>query len=299
MVAVIGAGGIGSYLAAMLADAGQDVTMCVRTPFETLELEVDGETRTLPVTIATEPEAVAEEDWVVLATKAQDTASAKAWLDRLAGANTTILVAQNGIEHEERVAPIAGKARILPAIVYIAVERTEPGHVVHHGSSRMIVPECRKAAEAETLFAGSALELTRSGDFRTDAWKKLIANIAANPITALTMRRLDVFHEKQVVDLARSLLREAVLVGRCEGAEIGEADVEQVLSVYDGMTGEGGSSMLYDRLSGRSLEHDHLTGAVLRAGERHSIATPLNTAIYALVDALDRSSLRRSEAEHG
>ena len=40
--AVIGAGAIGGYFAAMLADAGHDVTLCVRTPFETLTLEEDG-----------------------------------------------------------------------------------------------------------------------------------------------------------------------------------------------------------------------------------------------------------------
>lgn len=46
--------------------------------------------------------------------------------------------------------------------------------------------------------------------------------------------------------------------------------------------------MLYDRLAGRPLEHEFLTGAVVRAGERHGIATPLNRMLLTLLRAVDR-----------
>jgi 2-dehydropantoate 2-reductase len=46
--------------------------------------------------------------------------------------------------------------------------------------------------------------------------------------------------------------------------------------------------MLYDRLAGQPLEHQHLTGEVVRRAERHGIPVPLNFAILALLDALDR-----------
>ena len=51
----------------------------------------------------------------------------------------------------------------------------------------------------------------------------------------------------------------------------------------------GGSSMLYDRLAGRPLEHEFITGAVVSAAARHGIAVPLNEALLALLRALDRS----------
>jgi 2-dehydropantoate 2-reductase len=43
--------------------------------------------------------------------------------------------------------------------------------------------------------------------------------------------------------------------------------------------------MLYDRLEGRPLEHEYITGAVVRAAERHGIDVPLNRAILALLRA--------------
>jgi 2-dehydropantoate 2-reductase len=45
--------------------------------------------------------------------------------------------------------------------------------------------------------------------------------------------------------------------------------------------------MLFDRLAGRPLEHQGLTGAVVRAAERHGIDVPLNRAILALLEGLD------------
>jgi 2-dehydropantoate 2-reductase len=51
---------------------------------------------------------------------------------------------------------------------------------------------------------------------------------------------------------------------------------------------ETASSMLYDRLAGRPLEHQHLTGEVVRRGADHGILVPVNAALLALLDAIDQ-----------
>ena len=289
MAAVIGAGAIGGYLAAMLCDAGEAVTLCVRTPINRLTISIDGEMRGLPVTIVSDSGEVEASDLVVLATKAQDSASAKAWLDRLAGPSTLVLVAQNGIEHRTRTEPLAPHATIVPSIVYIAAERTAPGHIVHHGSSRLIVADDPDGAAVAARFEGSALNVERVVDFETTAWRKLLANLVANPMTALTLRRMDVFEAPAMRDLSRRLLEEAVCVGRAAGAGLDRTDIARTEAMYDRIDPASGSSMLYDRLSGRSLEYDHLTGAVLRAAEIHGLEVPLNRALYALLEALNDS----------
>jgi 2-dehydropantoate 2-reductase len=284
-IAVIGAGGIGCLLAARAYQCGHDVTLCVRTPIPALKLEEKGETRVIPVIIATEPEMVAPVDWLIVATKAQDTASAAAWLQRLAP-GATVVVAQNGIGHEDRVRSFIGTAAVLPALVYTAVERLGPGHVIYHSGNGITVPEGPSGTAFQTLFAGAGLDVTTTRDFETAVWRKLLSNTAVNPITALTLRRMDVMHQPDTEVLARALLQETVATARAVGVELGEHAVDDMLALHRTYDIHGGTSMLYDRLAGRPLEHEYLTGAIVRIAEQHGVPVPYNRMVLTLLRAL-------------
>ncbi|MFD8548382.1 2-dehydropantoate 2-reductase [Streptomyces sp. NPDC059649] len=288
-VAVIGAGAIGGYVAALTRWAGLDVTLCVRSPLRDLAVESGGEVRPAAVRIVTDPARVAPVDWVLLTTKAQDTASAEGWLRRLCGPETVVAVLQNGIDQEERVVPLVPRGTaILPTVVYISAERIAPGRVRHHVASELHVPEGPLADRFAALLAGTGLRVHPVPDFTTAVWRKLFTNLAANPLTALLQQRIGVFADPEMAALSRDLLREAAVVARAEGADIGEADIARTLELYAHAPPDGGSSMLYDRLAGRPLEHEYLTGAVVRAAERHGIATPLNRMLLVLLRAVDR-----------
>lgn len=294
---VIGAGAIGGYLAAMLTEAGHDVSLCVRTPFDELTLEEEGKAHRVSARIVTEPGELpggfGAADLVVVATKAQDTGSARPWLEALVGPQTLVLMAQNGVEHEERVAAFQLSGTIVPSIVYIAAERVAPGRIVHHYSSRLILPDLDAGRRVAACFSGTKLSVEMEPEFLTAAWRKLLSNIVANPITALTLRRMEVFQDEAIRQLATDLLAEAIAVGRAAGAKFGDDEHERVLTQYSRANLNGGSSMLYDRLAGRPLEVDYLSGAVVRAGRRHGVPTPLNAAMLALLSATDRTPIER------
>jgi 2-dehydropantoate 2-reductase len=283
-VAVIGGGAVGGLFAAAAQDCGHDTVLCVRTPFPALEI---GD-RTVPVRIAADPAQERPVDWVMLATKAQDTASAAPWLERLVGPGTIVAALQNGVDHQARIRPFAGAAEIMPALVYTAVERTGPGRIVHHSGSKVFVPDGRTGAAFAALLAVSGIEIAQEADFLTASWRKMLANSAANPITTLTLRRIGVMREPRIRELAHGLFRETLAVGRAAGARLTEADFDAMVERYDTLSPTSGSSMLYDRLAGRPLEYDALTGAVVRMAERHCIPAPLNRAMLALLEALDR-----------
>ncbi|MGI5132342.1 2-dehydropantoate 2-reductase [Pseudonocardia sp. CA-107938] len=284
-VAVVGAGGIGTVLAATVADAGHDVVVCARSGPGPLVLDRDGTSTTLDVRVLTDPDGLSHVDWVLLCTKAHDTPTAAAWLERSCAAATTVVVCQNGIGHAERVAGMIGPAQVLPALVYIAAERVAPGRVRHHRGARLVVPAGDAAARLARLAPG--LDIAVEADFRTASWRKLLTNVAANAVTALTLRRMDVLGEPEIRDLVTALLTEAVAVGRAVGADLGPADVAGILAFYDQLGPEDGTSMLYDRLAGRPTEYELFNGAVTRLGRRHGVATPANQAVYALLGAGD------------
>jgi 2-dehydropantoate 2-reductase len=289
-VAVIGAGAIGAVIAAALLDAGHAPLLCVRTPIPSLSVESEGGERVLAVEVATDPDTVSPVDWVLITTKAQDTAGAAPWLRALCRPDTTVVALQNGIDHAARLAPFVGGATVLPALVYLAAERVAPGKVVHHTGRRLAVPAGSTGASFAQLLKGGGLEVVEEPDLVTAEWRKLLSNVVANPITTLTMRRVDVMTDPGMEELGRALMGEAVAVARAEGAAVGQGDIDETFARYRALRpgSTSGSSMYYDRLAGLPLEHEELTGALVRVARRHGIPTPFNDTVLTLLRALDR-----------
>jgi 2-dehydropantoate 2-reductase len=286
-VAVIGAGAVGTVAASAAEQAGASVVICARSPAaEPLVLEVDGQERHVKAPVICDVAEARPVDWVLLATKAQQTAQARPWLARLCRPGTVVVVLQNGIDHVERVAPLADGATVLPAVVYVASERVAPGRVVHRRGSRVEVPAGPVGRAFAELLYGSWLEIVEKPDFRTAAWRKMLGNIVGNTLTAVTGRRMGVLCDPEIRELARVLVSEAVAVGIAEGAKLGPDDVSATLAFCDQFGEQDGSSMLYDRLAGRELENELLSGAITRLGRRHGVPTPANQAMYALIGAL-------------
>jgi 2-dehydropantoate 2-reductase len=105
-------------------------------------------------------------------------------------------------------------------------------------------------------------------------------------MTALTLQRLGVIRRPDVQQLAIGLAEECLRVGAAAGAALDPADAVAMVTGMTGTNPNMGSSMLYDRLAKRTMEHDALTGAVVRHGARLGVPTPLNAAILALLAAV-------------
>lgn len=286
-VAVVGPGSVGSFFAAQLTAAGVDTLACARRPFARYLIESTVAPVDAPAHVITDPRSVeAPVPWVLLTVKAHQTEAARPWLDRLCGDGTRLVVVQNGVEQAERGRSVAGPATVLPAVVYCATELLAPGHVRHHVSSSLHVPADADADRLVDLFAATVCRVHPTDRWSTAAWQKLGMNVAVNGITALTTRRLDVLGEAGIADVVRGVLTECWTVARAEGAELGPDDVS---AAVEGLLAHanpaGGTSMLYDRLAGRPLEHDALYGAVVRAGRRHGIPTPMHETFAALLGA--------------
>jgi 2-dehydropantoate 2-reductase len=289
-VAVVGLGSIGGVAAGCLAAAGRhDVTACVRRPLARLTLDQPDGTVELPLHALTDPAEAKPVDWVLLCTKAHQTAAAAPWLARLCTPATRVAVLQNGIDQVRSVAPLANGATVLPVIVYYNGERLAPDHVRMRraGNNDLVVADDEIGRAFVQLLDGTPLHVLRSDDFTTLAWRKLLINAVANPITALTVQRQAVLRRPDIYELCVAILDEAVKVASADGAKLADDEPARVLATLFTFSGELGTSMYFDRLAGRQLEVEALTGAIVAAGERHGIATPLNKAMLTLLRAIN------------
>ncbi len=86
--------------------------------------------------------------------------------------------------------------------------------------SRLEVPANALGRSFGTLFEDSDVTVGLVEDFTSIVWRKLIANVTASPITALTHRRIDVMVEPSVRALATAPAEECIAVANAAGAEI-------------------------------------------------------------------------------
>ena len=298
-VAVIGLGSIGGVVAGCLAAAGRHkVLACVRQPLQKLVLDAPAGTVELPLAAFTDPAHIKEPaDWVLVCTKTHQTPSAAPWLARLCVPGTRVAVLQNGIGHVERVAPLARGAAVQPIIVYYNGERLAPDRVrLRQGSDQdMAAADDADGRAFAQLFAGTPLRVHLSPEFSTLIWRKLLINAVANPITTLTLQRQAVLRRPDIVELCFAVLAEAVAVGRAEGVRFEDDEAARAMATLFTFSGELGTSMYFDRLAGRTLEVEALTGAIVAAAERHGIATPLNRTLLALLRAVNDAATAKSE----
>jgi 2-dehydropantoate 2-reductase len=289
-VAVVGLGSVGGGAAGTLAAAGRhDILVCTRQPISRFTLEQAEETVEAPLRVLTDPAQAKPVDWVLLCTKTHQTAAAGPWLARLCTPATRIAVLQNGIDHVARVAPLARGATVVPVLIYYNGERLAPDRVRlrHAGPHDAVVADDEPGRGFVELFEGTPLRIIRSPGFPTLAWRKLLINAVANPITALTLQRQAVLRRPDVQELCRGILDEAVAAARAEGIKLADDEPARTIATLHNFSGELGTSMYFDRLAGRRLEVEALTGAIVAAGDRHGMAMPLNRALLTLLRAIN------------
>ncbi|CAB3754619.1 2-dehydropantoate 2-reductase [Paraburkholderia solisilvae] len=238
--------------------------------------------------VVTNPLQADHVDWIIVCTKTQDTASASAWFERLCGPDTCVAVLQNGIEHEQRVAPYVGNRAVVPAVVYFNGERRSASNFSFRRASEddISIPDTATGQAFAALFEGALLKVAPRQDFQQRLWAKLLLNAVANPITALTRQRLAVFQRDDVRSIASDIIREGLAVALAGGVDLNEKTQSQVLARLLSYHPDEATSMYFDNVNGRVLEVDALTGAIVRMGESLGVPTPMNRILLVLLQAI-------------
>ncbi len=286
-VAVVGVGAIGGVLAALLDATGRhEITLCTRRPLKALTVKTPESIVVVKARHLTGPTQADPVDWVMIASKAYDAESTAQWLPRLMAEGAPVAVAQNGVEHRETFGPWVKQELLLPVVVQISVDRQADGTVWQRGQARLTVEEGRLGQEFAELFRGSNVEVVVIEDFKTAMWRKLCGNstgtlsvLAGKPPSAFKVR------DEALAWVALEMARECVAVGRAEGAQLDDSTAQRVADGILREMGDRANSMLVDRLAGRPMEIETRNGVIVRLGEMHGIATPLNRMAVALLKA--------------
>jgi len=272
-VAIIGAGNLGSFLAAHLTLAGHEVFFCVRRAVHEMRIEGLAPVR-VPYYLEDPPPA----DVVLLTVKVHDTPSAMRWLESLCREGQPVAVIQNGVHHAERVRPY----RAIPVLSYVYIEAKDGVHRAFAPPlAHFTAPAGEQSARFVLLFAGTSIQVHMEPEFHTAAWRKMLHNCVSNPLTALAGRGLEILAEPDYRAWAERILEEAVPIAIADGAKLSAEDAAMVLNVLASYPAGTRTSMLQDRERGKRMELGALNGALVELGRRYGRPTPVNEELVA------------------
>jgi 2-dehydropantoate 2-reductase len=284
-ITLIGPGAIGATLAAWLAqDPRNDVSVAVRTPFDSIELDSPYGKITAKPRVLTDRTHARNADWVLAATKTYDSESATEWFENAVGPDTRVAVIQNGVEQVERFANYIDRSRIVPVMIDLPADRIAPGRVKQNGLGKMLVPAGANGAAFVALFEKTKLDAQVTDDFVTAVWKKLCLN-SAGAVCAVLKEPQRISHHDGVAGIMRAIVRECAAVGRKQGAKLADSIPDEIVERSRKAPRDSTNSMLVDRLNNRKMEIDARNGVIVRLGRKHGIEAPMNALMVAMLEA--------------
>ncbi|HEY2032799.1 MAG TPA: 2-dehydropantoate 2-reductase [Rhizomicrobium sp.] len=313
-ICVIGAGAIGGWMAGLLAEAGNDVSLFARG--ETLEaLKADGlkirrkgKEQVYRLTASNDQAELGAQDAVIIAVKGQAVPASAQSAKALCGKDAIVIPAVNGIpwwffqvkgvlqsgfalsavdpagETAKAIAP----ERVIGCVVHASAWTPQPGVVEVNGEDKLIFgePVGAKSARLEAFAAAfgqpAAPQIVVSDNIRRDIWLKLWGNMTMNPLSALTgATTLQMLSDPDVRNLVRAMMIEMQKIGAKIGLPI-PLTPEDRMEITRKL-GDIKTSMLRDWEAHRELEIAPILGVLAEIAQQVNEPAPFLHAVLGLL----------------
>ncbi len=305
VVAVYGAGAIGSLVGARLQEAGANVQLVGReaqvNAIRANGLLVKGLEGSHVVRLPATTILDGSPDVILLTVKSQDVQNACHEIVRRV-TDATVVTMQNGVRSDRQAADILGRDRIVGCVLNISATYLEPGVVEQNTRAFFQIgapfPESAARVEAVVGLLGPIMKTELVPDIARARWTKLMANLnnAIMAITGLPIGRA--LRHPGLVRLSIATIREGVRTAQLGGYGLDQsrrARTFRLMStlpmslsyVVFGKRLAGnfppdstyGPSTLQSIQRGSSSELDYLNGEIVTLGERIGRPTPYNSGL--------------------
>lgn len=286
-VAVLGPGGVGGLLAALLARAGCTVTVLAGEETSQaiaghgLRIE-SGRFGNFLVGVNATTRLTDPVDACFIAVKATQLEEALKRVPAKVLGQGLVIPFLNGLDHVDRLREVYLPASVVAATIRIETTRVEPGLIRHTSpfASVEIAPAADNRARVDPIvqhLKAAGLDVRVRDDELPMLWDKFAL---LEPLALLTT------HERGNVGVVRTVRREDAValideVTAVAGAEGVAVDGEAIMRLMDSAPESMESSMLRDQAAGRALELDAIGGAVMRRAAKAGLAVPVTSRLVA------------------
>lgn len=296
-IAVVGVGGVGGFLAALLGRVCPHLTLAARGARKeallknglSLHSEYKGEITVRPETV-TEISQMAEQDYIFVCVKNYSLEEVCRELEHAVKDDTVIIPVMNGVDPGERIRSLIERGTVVDALIYI-VSFSNPDYSVtqqgNYANLRIGVSKgddrCReKVREVSQILKQADIDHQTADDIQAEIWKKYILNCAYNVATA--------YYDNSIGELRKdpkkaaeyeALINEACQVAWAKGVAV-PSDYPQVMlhRFYEELADNATSSLQRDIRAGRRAETETFSGYIVKEGKRLGLQLPVSNRMY-------------------
>lgn len=295
-ILVIGAGAVGSFYGAKLANAGAEVTIWCRSDYDFIKnngIKIEsylGDFHFSPHGVLKNlDEAKNEFDYILVATKVLPNIDICGLLKNILHPKTKIVLIQNGIHIEKNIAQTFPNNELISAIAFIASSRKSVGVVHHQAYGKITIGTFEnKASDAvhflANLWQNSGVEVEVSDKILFERWKKLVWNGAFNPLSVLLRGKntMEILNNNLTLNLVKNIMNEICDLAKADNCEL-PIDVIEKNIVATKKMNPYKTSMLLDFEAGRQMEIEAILGNAIKFAQSKSISIPYLSTIYAII----------------
>lgn len=287
-IAILGAGALGCYYGASLAEAGHDVTFIMRSAYDTVAEQglhihsIFGDIHLPRPHIARTPQECGPADLVIVCWKTTCNPLLAEALPPLLHEGTRVLTFQNGMGNAEAISRIVPAERVFIGLCFVCVMMNTPGVVEHLEKGNIqFAPALptdsglEQAQELAALFTGTPVQTACFRHAEQILWCKLSWNIPFNGLClahgGISIRQL--FTMPQEVQRAGDIMREVCRAAELRGFPLPQEIVQQQMDSTAAM-GDFIPSSAVDYLRQRPVEYEAIWGTPLQLAQECGAAVP-------------------------
>lgn len=287
-VVIVGAGGLGSYVGAVLAQGGHEVTLVARgehrSAIEEDGLEVRSHAGDFRVEVRCVGSAleVSEADLAFLVTKTFSLDEVAEQLSHLADRGAHIVSLLNGVTAVDRMAAHGIPREVLAdGVAYMTSFRVAPGIVERKAAHQRFVLGAGAVPldRIRNAFAGTLIGVETVDDIRVELWEKMSVVCSLSVLCAIGERNMGSVRQHPFgAELQRLAITEVLDVGRAAGVHIPPETDAKIDATLDRFPDDFFPSVIHDLNQGRRTEMGDLGEEISRLGRAYGIPTPLHDA---------------------
>jgi 2-dehydropantoate 2-reductase len=302
-IAIIGAGAMGSLFASCLSstvaevwafDIWKEHVDAIRR--DGLIVHRDGKMRILRLRATSSAEEAGVCDIAMVFVKFGQTAAAIAAARPMIGPDTMIVTLQNGIGNVEIIAALCPDSAIAFGLTTLTCELLRAGHIEEsyrgEGETSLWPRNGAGTEKLQVLCAflrSGGINAALEPDIGLKIWKKLVVNCCLNTMCAITGQKVGAIADSPAaLTFLDGVADEIAAAASLEGVPLSAGEARTFLRSVAHEARNHEPSMLIDVRNRRRTEIDCLNGAVLAVCEKHGLAAPHNSGLYAMIRLIEQ-----------